>query len=400
MHILQADYLFPVSSSPIRHGILVLDDTGTILHIIDPASADSLPDPASIKRYNGFICPGFINSHCHLELSYLKGKLTEKTGITGFIRDLLKMRNSVPREEILQSISTGEQEMVSNGIVGVGDISNSSDTFIQKAKQHVRYHTFIELLDLDESRAEETWKKGTDLQDSLLKSLPTGHSCSLVPHAPYTVSDKLLAMLDSCSYEQNSVITMHNQESEGENELFIGRSGPLLALFRQMGFELNFISKTGFNSLRSTLVKLSKCNKMLLVHNTFTSADDVHWANRYSSVIWWCFCVNANLFIENRVPDLKNFRDQFHRITLGTDSLASNNSLSILDEMKTIFKHCSWLRLEEVLPWATLNGARFFGWDKQLGSLEPGKKPGINVLEDVDIKELSIHEKTSVRKLF
>jgi cytosine/adenosine deaminase-related metal-dependent hydrolase len=112
--------------------------------------------------------------------------------------------------------------------------------------------------------------------------------------------------------------------------------------------------------------------------------------------VYWCLCVNANLYIENSVPDIQLLRNQKSNIVVGTDSLSSNHSLSILDELKTIHKRFPDIPLAETLQWATLNGARALQLNHQFGSLEIAKKPGIIVLENVG--EV-INENTTVKRV-
>jgi cytosine/adenosine deaminase-related metal-dependent hydrolase len=134
MQKFQADWIYPVSSEPVQNGIVVADDTGMIL--------DVLPAPAfpegDIQRFRGTIVPGFVNTHCHLELSHMKGLVDTGTGLIPFIKSVVQQRNAPP-EVIEQAISEAEDEMIRNGIVAVGDISNVTDTFAQKQLGRLRY---------------------------------------------------------------------------------------------------------------------------------------------------------------------------------------------------------------------------------------------------------------------
>jgi cytosine/adenosine deaminase-related metal-dependent hydrolase len=100
--------------------------------------------------------------------------------------------------------------------------------------------------------------------------------------------------------------------------------------------------------------------------------------------VHWCFCPNANLYIEGRLPKINLFIDQGYDIMLGTDSLASNAGLSILSEMQTIQNHFPAINLNHMLTWATLNGAKFLGIDSTIGSITVGKKPGLNLITETD----------------
>jgi aminodeoxyfutalosine deaminase len=120
--------------------------------------------------------------------------------------------------------------------------------------------------------------------------------------------------------------------------------------------------------------------RTLFVHNTMTRPEDIAAAQAWSDRVYWATCPNANLFIENRLPNYRHFLEASARMTIGTDSLTSNWQLSVLEEMKTIARYQSYVPVETLLRWATLNGAEALGFDADLGSIEVGKRPGLNLL--------------------
>lgn len=398
MRKISADHIFPVSSEPIQNGTIIIDGNGTILNV-GPGDQDSE------EHYSGIICPGFINTHCHLELSHLRSQLRENSGMTGFITELLGKRSAFTKNDIQKAIAAAEAEMIRNGIVAVGDISNNSNSFHQKAKGNLYYHTFIEIFSLDPIKAKETFENGKKRAEELeqisnFDSHQGRNFSSIVPHAPYTMSEKLLELISDHAGKSNSILSIHNQESDGESELFISNSGVMFDAFKAMGMNTALMRKTGVNSLRSTLPYLNKASKILLVHNTFTSRDDIQYIksqiSNLNSQIYFCTCPNANIYIENKLPDYNLFIEEDILLTIGTDSLASNWSLSVLDELKTIMKYYPQIPIQTLLTWATINGAKFLGAD-QLGTIEKGKKPGLNLLKNMD--GLKITEKTEVIKL-
>ena len=390
MRKISADHIFPASSEPLQNGTIIIDDAGTILNV-------EAGRQEGAEYYPGIICPGFINTHCHLELSHMLAQVPENMGMTGFIKEVIGTRSSFSEREIQESIIKAENEMVVNGIVAVGDISNNNSTFIQKSKGNLSYHTFIEVFSMDPAKAEEVFSNGKKLEAELsaLSLL-----CSIVPHAPYTMSEKLLQLINEEALNNNSILTIHNQESEGESELFLSNSGVMFDTFKAMGIRTELMRKTGKNSLRTTLPFLKHAFKLLLVHNTYTSKEDLKWTlsniSDLKSSIYFCTCPNANIYIENRLPDYNIFIETNARMTIGTDSLASNRGLSIMDEIKTISKHYPHIPLQTLITWATKNGAEFLGLP-QLGTIEKGKRPGLNLLKDVD--GLKITENTNVVKL-
>jgi cytosine/adenosine deaminase-related metal-dependent hydrolase len=124
--------------------------------------------------------------------------------------------------------------------------------------------------------------------------------------------------------------------------------------------------------------------KLLLVHNTESTEDDFKVALKKNPETFFCTCPNANLYIESKLPDYSIWKNYPDQICIGTDSTSSNHQLSILEEMKTIQKHDSAQTTEKLIQWGTLNGAKFFGWEKELGSIEVGKKPGLNLISGLE----------------
>ncbi len=406
MRKISADYIFPIASEPIKNGVITVDDDGVIVETSPPAPLLEKKE-RGVEYYEGIICPGFVNTHCHLELSHMRAQVSENLGMTGFIKEIITKRSNFSEAEIEQKITTAEAEMIKNGIVAVGDISNNNSTFKQKAKGNLIYYTFIEAFDLNPDKAEEVFENAISLKKQLieLSTLNFELQTSIIPHAPYSVSEKLFELISDEAIKNNSIISIHNQESLGESELFISHSGPMYETFSKMGIDMNRIPKTGLNSLRTTLPKLPASQKILLVHNTYTSEADIKFAeNRYksaiknpqSAILYWCTCPNANLYIENKLPNYTYFINANAPVTIGTDSLASNWSLSILDELKIITKHYPQIPLQTLLTWATKNGADFLGFN-QLGTIEKGKKPGLNLLKNVVGMKLS--ENTVVQKI-
>jgi cytosine/adenosine deaminase-related metal-dependent hydrolase len=142
-------------------------------------------------------------------------------------------------------------------------------------------------------------------------------------------------------------------------------------------------------SLQSYFNKLEKAQNVILVHNTFTKEKDLEYVKlqttNHKPQTFICLCVNANKYIENVVPPIEMFRKNNCTIVLGTDSLASNWSLNILDEIKTIRKNFPSIPLEEILQWATSNGAKALQLDHELGGFEKGMKPGIVLINEQNL---------------
>jgi aminodeoxyfutalosine deaminase len=389
MRFFKADIIYPITSPPVENGIVVVNDDGIFQSV--ERNDDTLPSD-QIETFEGIICPGFINTHCHLELSHLKGRLTEKKGLKNFISEIVQLRES-DVDSIKAAMIKSDDVMWQNGIVAIGDISNSDISSEVKKNSRIKYHTFVELFDLDESRADQVFEEGVLL---LKKFHHEGLPVSITPHSPYSVSSRLFKLISDNAYKFDSILSIHNQETKSEDELFKKGSGELYELMKKYPMYSGF-KPAGHSSLATALSRLPKCNKIQLVHNTFSQKEDIVWAKNYSTLIYWCLCINANLFIENTPPPIDLLFNSGIKITIGTDSYASNHSLSVLDEMKSIHDHFPHVPFENILEWATINGASFLGM-KELGSFEKGKKPGVSLLKGIK-NDFLVNSESNVQRI-
>jgi aminodeoxyfutalosine deaminase len=337
-----------------------------------------------VEFFNGILCPGFINCHCHLELSHMKGLIPEKTGLVDFVFKIITERHR-SQEEILDAIDKAENQMLNAGIVAVGDICNNSMTIHQKQKKHLRYYNFIEASGWLPSVSKTRFERAKNLFDEFSSS---NRQCSIVPHAPYSVSEDLWKEIEP--YFENKVVTIHNQETAFEDEFFQTGEGDFTRMYEMIKIDNTHHEPTKKSSLKSYFTKLEKAKNAILVHNTFTTQADIDYIKlqthpdscRDKLHTFICLCVNANRFIEGTFPPIEMFRKNNCTIVLGTDSFASNWSLSILDEIKTIQKNFPSIPMEEILKWATSNGAQALQLHHELGSIEKGKKPGIVLINE------------------
>jgi len=351
--------------------VLITQKDGTIEAMVGIEDAGD-----EVQNFEGILSPGLVNAHCHLELSHMKGMIPQHTGLQEFVKQIVALRQVAP-EAIQEAIVSAEAEMVANGIVAVGDISNTLDTLTQKAKHNLAYYSFVELYDLDPTRAADKIIAGLEMQKQFQENCVRA---SIVPHAPYSVTNDLWDLLST--HFGIHTISMHNQETPDENDFFKTKSGSFLGMYERTKVNLDFFEATGLSSLQSILPIFKKAHHGILVHNSFTSAEDIQAVHAAMNNAFWCLCPNANQYIEQTMPPVELLRSENAKIIIGTDSYASNWSLNILDELKTIQQHHPQIPLEEMLQWATINGARALQMDKHLGSFEKGKKPGVVLIND------------------
>ena len=356
--------------------VLITGADGVIMDLIDKNEAGD-----DIQEFKGIICPGFINCHCHLELSHMKGLIPQQTGLVKFVTDVVQLRH-FPEEKILAAIEKGEDEMLENGIVAVGDICNNTFTIPQKTKGRIYYHNFIEASGFDPSIARSRFERSLAFYQEYAKLYSTPiRSNSIVPHAPYSVSGELWELI--IHFPGNHLMTIHNQESPGEDEWFETMTGPFSDLYKNLDIDFSHFNPVGKKSLQSYLHRFLDHQRVILVHNVHTTeADLLHSKSPIVNCkLSWCLCPNANKYIGGQLPDVDLLIKHDCEIVLGTDSLASNTQLSILEEIKTLQNSFPHIPLESLLRWATSNGASAMERDDLLGSFEKGKKPGVLLLD-------------------
>lgn len=369
----QAEQLFTGTEMLSSTHVLICDEEGIVQEITNEEEAGD-----NIQKLAGILTPGFANCHCHLELSHMKALIPEKTGLVDFVFSVVTQRH-FPEDEILQSIADAENEMLQNGIVAAGDICNNLFTLPQKLKQKLRYYNLIEASGWLPSVAVPRFSRSKEYYNEFSKHL----LASIVPHAPYSVSNELWDLIKPGF--KNKVVSIHNQETVFEDELFLQNSGDFIRMYGLMRMDTSFFKPSGKSSLQTYFHHLSDAERVVLVHNTFTNEEDIEFVKRArpDNPVSYCLCVNANQYIEQSVPPINLLRKHHCDIVLGTDSLASNWSLSIWDEIKTIQKIFPRIPMEEILTWATINGAAALQMDDTLGSFEKGKQPGVVLIPEL-----------------
>ncbi|MBK7684566.1 MAG: amidohydrolase family protein [Bacteroidetes bacterium] len=369
--------------------VSVLPD-GTIAEI-----ANEFKDDAVFLE--GVLVPGFVNTHCHLELSHLKNELTpNKEGMKGFIQQLFSKRFQTEDAKQISLMYAADNEMWNQGIVAVGDISNFNRSTIVKAESKIYYHTFIELLGLNPTFANAIVEKGLALQQEFLKG--KNGKASLTPHAPYSCPAELLNLLFK-NVDANDPLTIHMQESLDELQFCRDKSGPLTEFFNDNGISFADFIPFGEVSPLQKLLPLFPQNKLQLVHNTYTTEEEIQQANSIHSNLFWCVCIGANLFINNKVPPVDLMYKNNCTITIGTDSLASNTQLSILKEIKCIHKHFPSIPFELLVKAATANGAAFLGIDNVVGKIKVGYNPGLVLLENINVHQPQFHDHVKCKRI-
>ena len=352
---------------------------GTVIEIAPDGAIVALHTgyTGDAEHFPGVLAPGFVNVHCHLELSHMAGILPEATGLIPFLQQVPAQRNQFTEEQKKAARHAAYQELLANGVVAVGDIANSNETLDIRLSGQLHIHTFVECIGFSQAFAQARLDYSVQVFNAFAAQQTSAYSLrqSIIPHAPYSVSNTLFQLIDRVA--PNSLLSIHNQESEAEAAFYQQKTGQVIDLLEGMGIDHGFFEPSGKSSLQTYLPWLSDTHPVILVHNTFTTPEDVQFVQSSGRQVSWCLCPNANWYIERQLPDVTMLAAHTKDICIGTDSLASNHHLSVLGELHILKEHFPALSWETLLRWGTYNGARALQMEDTIGMIAAGKRPGI-----------------------
>ncbi|MGN0189431.1 MAG: amidohydrolase family protein [Candidatus Cryptobacteroides sp.] len=376
-----AKYLYlSGKDAPVMNGFVEVDDEGLILR------TGIVPDPSEEDLWiDGAVVPGFVNAHCHLELSHLKGKFTRLSGMAGFIDQINSLRDSSSREDKIRCLENWMDRMWDSGVSAMADISNCDDSFAVKSTSPMYTRTFIELFG---SEPEDCGAVMEGAYRLLEKARRSGIDASITPHSCYTMSPQLLCAAAKAGLG-SGFLSYHSQESRQEEDMIRTGTGELADNRRRYGMSMPPVCGTSsleyfLDTVGSPAPGEGPAPHLLLVHNICLSEEDAKAALAKFKNVYWAVCPMSNLFIHNALPPIGLMRRLGLKITVGTDSLSSNDDLDMVKEMYCLQSNFPEVSLGEILRWSTLNGAEFLGKENELGSIEAGKRPGLVALCELD----------------
>lgn len=358
-----------------RDIVVEVDDTCAITSIWRTATLDSV---AGVEFYPGILIPGMVNAHCHLELSYLRGAIAEGLGYGGFARQIGLVRGEYSDHERVQAAKAADALMWQQGVEAVADIANDELTMEVKRGSGIEYHTLFEFFGLRSSATEGHFE------------LASRHTLSNVtPHSTYSVQEA--PFRDICQ-RNREFISLHFLESESEEQLYDHR-GSLAEWYERMGWRCDFLH---YGSPTERVVRcIGRDTRLLLVHATQATAADIAAIERHTAKATWVLCPESNRYISGTRPPVELLRSMGAQIAIGSDSLASARTLSLIDNLKLL----DTIPLAELLTYATLNGAKALGIDEHKGSIAVGKRPGLVVIEGADLHALSLTPESTTRRI-
>ena len=375
-----ASYVYTSESDqPLRNGFVEYDDAdGTILEVgeCDGRDVDQF--------YEGALVPGFVNAHCHVELSHLHKKFRKGTGMAGFIDQINELRDWAGREKKAELVQQWMDKMWNDGVSAMADISNDDSSFDVKASHKMYTRTFLEVFGSEPHMCEGVM---ADVKELHKTASSLGIDAAPTPHSCYTMSPQLLSASAAAGLE-NGYLSYHSQESQEEEDLLMSGSGAMYE--NRIRNNMSTPPVTGESSLKYFIDRLAAVKPapydehILLVHNVCLKQGDIDAAKAIMNNVFWAVCPLSNIFIHNALPPIPLMRDNGLAIAIGTDSLSSNDDLDMIGEIECLHRNFPEVPMGEIFRWATLTGAQFLSKDEELGSLTKGKKPGIVLVTDID----------------
>ncbi|MGC9331952.1 MAG: amidohydrolase family protein [Bacteroidales bacterium] len=358
----------------IKRPLIRLDDNDMIVDVgrFDPKKSE----PAQTEYYQGILTPGFINAHVHLELSFKDAVFTGNSGMSDFIRHVRWCRKNLI-QPCADNMLTWIRKIKYLGTVAVSDVMNSGHALNLLEKSELKHIDFFEYFMLDEKHMQQQAEK----HKTLVEQYPECLIYSAL-HAPYTISPSNVSLLKKIFSGHQVITSIHFKESSEEIQLY-QQKGELYKLYCEL--KKNYHPVVHHNDLVQELFEIFRnTDKIMFVHNTFITSQDINdienLARKTNKSVAFVLCPRSNFNISGVFPPFNMLRQSELPIMLGTDSLLSVSSLSIFDELMFVHHDLRDIPLKEMLQWITTNPARFLGLEESMGSLRPGKKPGINLV--------------------
>jgi aminodeoxyfutalosine deaminase len=355
-----------------RDRTIVLDEAGKIVELRSPRPADGPP-------LEGLVLPGLINGHVHLELSWMEGRVrSTQQGLVNWLERQLHFRTQAPSAaEQLALARAHAEKMAAWGTAGVFDISNSDATgelLLGAGLSGIVQH---ELLTMDRTRLPSVMKQVAEPRADWL-----GEQGVVLrrpgPHALYSTAPQLLRA--SASAESRLPFSIHISEAEEELEFIAEGRGPLAEFMDALGVEWDWWEAPGLTPVAYLDALGLLGPRCLLVHGVELDDADVDLIVEQGASL--CLCPRSNRWITGEIPEVRRLLDAQVPLCVGTDSLASNSSLDLFEELVELGRSFPEVGMEPWLKAVTDTGGGVLGVDG-LGRVEEGASPGLLWLPEV-----------------
>lgn len=373
----RAPYALLHATRLLENAAILVSDVGRILRVGEGRRFKASASCKVLDWEGAILMPGLVNAHAHLELTDLQNRVTGFVSFTDWIAKLMQQRQPWTREQYQASARKGARLALESGTTLIGDIAAGGCGWDAVQGEGVRRVVFEEVLSLSPDRVEPVLAQ---LNRIFLQAAPEPlqvHGVS--PHAPYSVSAELYRRTAALAQKQGRILATHAAETQSEIQFLQTGSGE----FRDFLVTLGALPADWEPPASSPIAYLDALQVLgpncLLVHCNYLDEDAVRRiARSRSSVV---YCPRSHAFFGHANHPIRRLLDAGVPVALGTDSLASNHSLSMLDEMRFVFSRRADIGAEEIFAAATATGAAALQLGDRLGRLDAGCQADMAVLE-------------------
>jgi cytosine/adenosine deaminase-related metal-dependent hydrolase len=371
-----AKYVLAEAGMLLRNAAIHISDPGRISRLEPWQGPPRKLETSVIDWGSAIILPGLVNAHTHLELTCLRGLVNRSSSFTAWLASLMTERRKLAQEEYLDSVTRGAHMCASSGTTLIGDISASGCSWEALKPEKLRKVVFEEVTAFLPEKAGEAIAA---LTARLNRVQPDCYlSSSVSPHAPYSVSPALFRAVAELARQRNMRPAIHVAETNQELELLTKGTGE----FRDFLSGLGVLPEAWLPPGLAPVPYLEGLGILerpaLLIHGNYLDEESMSLVlSRNCSIV--C-CPRSHAFFGREPHPVRRLLDMGINVALGTDSLASNDSLSVLDEMRFLFRNRKDLKCDEIIRMATLNGAVALDFGGVLGRLRRGYWADMTVL--------------------
>lgn len=364
--ILRAKTLVTMDGPPVENGaVAIAGDRITAAGRFDEVRAEGGPVTDLGEMV---LLPGLINAHCHLDFTSLRGAIAPQRSFADWILQINGLRRDLSDEDFLESIARGYTEAARWGTTSVANIESMPSLLARMPPPPLRIWWFAELIDVRPRLSAEEMVADSLASFRGKEEWPGGFGLS--PHAPYTTSPRLTQLAAEAAEKSDLLLTTHLAESAEEMEMFRAGRGGLFDLLQSLGRPMEDCA-VGKTPLMVMLEREVINERWIVVHLNELAEEDFAQLER-APRFHVAHCPRSSGYFRHRPFEMRRLRDLGFNICLGTDSLASNTSLSLFAEMQLVRETHPWLAPEQILEMATVNGARALRQEEKLGKIRPG----------------------------
>jgi cytosine/adenosine deaminase-related metal-dependent hydrolase len=372
--ILKARYVAPVDRPVIENGVVQIE-AGRITAV---DTTTEFPLQMMIDYGDAVICPAFVNAHTHLELSHLFGKVPPSPDLVDWLCRLVTVSKDAPStpESVARTVNAAIRHSVSCGVTCFGDVTRiPALTRGPLAESGLHIVSFGEVI--------ATGTRRDRLDERLDAAASTEHESprlriGISPHAPYSVEPDGLAACARKARQMNAPLCIHLAESRDEDAFTRHGAGPFAELGRQLGIWDEGVPISGCSPVELAFRTGVLTRRTVIAHGNYLTESDIELIAESGASV--AYCPRTHAAFEHKPHPFRRLLASGVNVCIGTDSLASNPSLSVLDELRFMSKRDPDFPREALLAMGTLHGAEAIGFADELGSISPGKCADLAVI--------------------